>query len=121
MTLDYLGQRRQFGKLIGEFQALQHRAAHLHGEIEIARAAALKAAELIDSGDSRAELFAAVAKAKAAGAASLAVREGVQMHGGIGMTDEHDIGLYLKREAVLGELFGDLYYHRGRVAELSGY
>ena len=121
MTVDYLKQRKQFGKLIGEFQALQHRAAHLYGEIEIARAAALKAAELIDSGDDRAELAVAVAKAKAAHVASLAVREGVQMHGGIGMTDEHDIGLYLKREAVLGELFGDVYYHRNKVAELSGY
>ena len=121
MTVDYLKQRKQFGKLIGEFQALQHRAAHLYGEIEIARAAALKAAELIDAGDDRAELAVAVAKAKAADVASLSVREGVQMHGGIGMTDEHDIGLYLKREAVLGELFGDVYYHRNRVAELSGY
>ncbi len=121
MTLDYLKQRRQFGKLIGEFQALQHRAAHLFGEIEIARAAALKAAQLLDSGDERAELFVSVAKAKAADAASLAVREGVQMHGGIGMTDEHDIGLFMKREAVLGELFGDVFYHRERVAELSGY
>jgi len=121
MTVDYLKQRKQFGKLIGEFQALQHRAAHLYGEIEIARAAALKAAELIDSGDDRAELAVAVAKAKAADVASLAVREGVQMHGGIGMTDEHDIGLYIKREAVLGELFGDVYYHRNKVAELSGY
>ena len=121
MTVDYLKQRKQFGKLIGEFQALQHRAAHLYGEIEIARAAALKAAEFIDSGDDRAELAVAVAKAKAADVASLAVREGVQMHGGIGMTDEHDIGLYLKREAVLGELFGDVYYHRNKVAELSGY
>ena len=121
MTVDYLKQRRQFGKLIGEFQALQHRAAHLYGEIEIARAAALKAAELIDSGSEKVELMASVAKAKAAEVASLSVREGVQMHGGIGMTDEHDIGLYLKREAVLGELFGDVYYHRNRVAELSGY
>ena len=121
MTLDYLKQRKQFGKLIGEFQVLQHRAAHLYGEIEIGRAAVLKAAELIDSGDDRSELMIAVAKAKAAEVASLAVREGVQMHGGIGMTDEHDIGLYLKREAVLGELFGDVYYHRNRVAELSGY
>ena len=121
LTVDYLKQRKQFGKLIGEFQALQHRAAHLYGEIEIARAGALKAAELIDSGDDRAELAVAVAKAKAADVASLAVREGVQMHGGIGMTDEHDIGLYLKREAVLGELFGDVYYHRNKVAELSGY
>jgi alkylation response protein AidB-like acyl-CoA dehydrogenase len=121
MTFDYLRTRKQFGKAIGEFQALQHRAAHLYGEIEIARAAALKAAQLLDSGDSQAELFVSVAKAKAADVASLAVREGVQMHGGIGMTDEHDIGLYMKREAVLGELFGNLYYHRNRVAELSGY
>ena len=121
MTFDYLKQRKQFGKLIGEFQALQHRAAHLYGEIEIARAAAFKAAQLIDSGDDRAELHASVAKAKAADVASLAAREGVQMHGGIGMTDEHDIGLFMKRTAVLGELFGDVYYHRRRVAELSGY
>jgi alkylation response protein AidB-like acyl-CoA dehydrogenase len=121
MTLEYLKQRQQFGKAIGEFQALQHRAAHLYGEIEIARAAAYKAAALLDSGDERAELFVAVAKAKAADVANLAVREGVQMHGGIGMTDEHDIGLYMKREAVLGELFGDVYFHRNRVAELSGY
>jgi alkylation response protein AidB-like acyl-CoA dehydrogenase len=121
MTLDYLKQRKQFGKYIGEFQALQHRAAHLYSEIEIARAAAFKAAELLDSGDERAELYVSVAKAKAADVANLAVREGVQMHGGIGMTDEHDIGLFMKREAVLGELFGDVFYHRERVARLSGY
>jgi alkylation response protein AidB-like acyl-CoA dehydrogenase len=121
MTLDYLRQRKQFGKFIGEFQSLQHRAAHLYTEIEIARAAAFKAAQLLDSRDERAELYISVAKAKAADVASLAAREGVQMHGGIGMTDEHDIGLFMKREAVLGELFGDVYYHRNRVAELSGY
>ena len=121
MTLDYLRQRKQFGKLIGEFQALQHRAAHLYAGIEIARAAAFKAAQLLDSGDDGAELYVSVAKAKAADVANLAVREGVQMHGGIGMTDEHDIGLFMKREAVLSELFGDVYYHRNRVAELSGY
>jgi alkylation response protein AidB-like acyl-CoA dehydrogenase len=121
MTVDYLKQRKQFGKLIGEFQALQHRAAHLYGEIEIARAAALKAAELVDSGDAQADLFVAVAKAKAASVSKLAVQEGVQMHGGIGMTDEHDIGLYMKRDAVLGELFGNTHFHRNRVAELSGY
>ena len=121
MTLDYLRQRKQFGKHIGEFQALQHRAAHLYSEIEIARAAAFKAAQLIDSGDEGAELYVSVAKAKATGVAALAVREGVQMHGGIGMTDEHDIGLFMKREAVLGEMFGDVFYHRNRVAALSGY
>ena len=121
MTLDYLRQRKQFGKFIGEFQALQHRAAHLYSEIEIARAAVFQASRLLDSGDKRAELHVSVAKAKAADVASLAVREGVQMHGGIGMTDEHDIGLFMKRQAVLGELFGDVYYHRNQVAELSGY
>jgi len=121
LTLDYLKQRKQFGKFIGEFQALQHRAAHLYAEIEIARAAAFKAAQLLDSGDEPAELYVSVAKVKAADVASLAVREGVQMHGGIGMTDEHDIGLFMKREAVLGELFGDVYYHREQVARLSGY
>jgi alkylation response protein AidB-like acyl-CoA dehydrogenase len=121
MTLDHLRQRKQFGKLIGEFQALQHRAAHLYAEIEIARAAALKAAQLLDNTDDRAELYVSVAKAKAADVASHAVREGVQTHGGIGMTDEHDIGLFMKREAVLGQLFGGVYYHRERVAALSGY
>ena len=121
MTVDYLKQRKQFGKLIGEFQALQHRAAHLYGEIEIARAAALKAAQLLDAGDPRGELMTSVAKAKAARTAALAVQEGVQMHGGIGMTDEHDSGLFMKRAAVLEELFGDVYFHRERVAALSGY
>ena len=121
MTFEYLKQRKQFGKLIGEFQALQHRAAHLYGEIEIARAAAFKAAELLDAGDPRAELMVSVAKAKAGRSAALAVQEGVQMHGGIGMTDEHDIGLYMKREAVLSELFGSPRFHAARVAELSGY
>ena len=121
MTFDYLKQRKQFGKLIGEFQALQHRAAHLYGEIEIARAAAIKAAELLDAGDPRAELMVSVAKAKAGRSATLAVQEGVQMHGGIGMTDEHDIGLYMKRGAVLSELFGSPRFHANRVAELSGY
>ena len=72
MTLDYLRQRKQFGKLIGEYQALQHRAAHLYGEIEIARAAALKAAQLLDAGDARAELMVSVAKAKAARVSALA-------------------------------------------------
>ena len=121
MTLDYLRQRKQFGRLIGEYQALQHRAAHLYGEIEIARAAALKAAQLLDAGDPRAELMVAVAKAKAGRASALAVQEGVQMHGGIGMTDEHDIGLFMKREAVLGNLFGGATFHANEVARLSGY
>ncbi|MFM2302195.1 MAG: hypothetical protein RLZZ84_1931 [Pseudomonadota bacterium] len=121
MTTTYLKQRKQFGKLIGEFQALQHRAAHLYSEIEIARAAVIKAQQLLDAGSEKAELMVSVAKAKAGKAASLAVKEGVQMHGGIGMTDEYDIGLYMKRDRALSEFMGDAYYHAERVARLSGY
>ncbi len=121
ITVDYLKQRKQFGKVIGEFQALQHRAAHLYSEVEIARAATIKAQQLLDGGSERADLMASVAKAKVAKAAGLAVREGVQMHGGIGMTDEYDIGLYMKRDRALAEFLGDAYFHAGRVAELSGY
>jgi alkylation response protein AidB-like acyl-CoA dehydrogenase len=121
MTVEYLKQRKQFGKLIGEFQALQHRASHLYSEVEIARAATIKAQQLLDAGSRHADLFVSVAKAKVARAARLAVQEGVQMHGGIGMTDEYDIGLYMKRDRALAEFLGDTYYHAGRVAELSGY
>ena len=126
MTVDYLKQRKQFGKLIGEFQALQHRAAHLYSEVEIARAATIKAQQLLDANKGeelspKADLMASVAKAKVAKTAGLAVREGVQMHGGIGMTDEYDIGLYMKRDRALAEFMGDAYYHAGRVAQLSGY
>jgi alkylation response protein AidB-like acyl-CoA dehydrogenase len=121
MTTAYLKQRKQFGKLIGEFQALQHRAAHLYSEIEIARAATLKAQQLLDAGDERAELMVSVAKAKAGKAARFAVQEGVQMHGGIGMTDEYDIGLFMKRDRTLAEFLGDAYFHTERVAQLSGY
>ncbi|HEX8365834.1 MAG TPA: acyl-CoA dehydrogenase family protein [Allosphingosinicella sp.] len=121
MTVDYLRQRKQFGRLIGEFQALQHRAAHLYSEIEIARSAALKAQQLLDEGSAEAELMVSVAKAKAGRVSTLAVQEGVQMHGGIGMTDEYDIGLYMKRDRVLNELFGDANYHADKVARMKGY
>ncbi len=121
MTFAYLKQRKQFGKLIGEFQALQHRAAHLYGEMEGARSIVLKAQHLLDDGDPRAELFVAAAKAKAGLACNLSVREGVQMHGGIGMTDEYDIGFYMKRDRALAEFFGDTYFHADRVARMNGY
>ncbi len=121
MTVDYLKQRKQFGKLIGEFQALQHRAAHLYGEMEVARATVLKAQQLLDAGDPRAEIAVAVAKAKTGKAVRLSVQEGVQMHGGIGMTDEYDIGLYMKRDRALEEFFGDARFHAERVARMSGY
>ena len=121
LTLDYLKQRKQFGKPIGEFQVLQHRAAHLYSELEIARAAALKAQQLLDEGSDEAEAMVSVAKAKAGCVSTLAVQEGVQMHGGIGMTDEYDIGLYMKRDRVLNELFGDPNYHADKVARMKGY
>lgn len=121
LTFDYLKQRKQFGRVIGEFQALQHRAAHLYGEMEMARSAVLKAQNFLDDEDPRAELYASVAKAKAGLACNLSVREGVQMHGGIGMTDEYDIGLYMKRDRALGEYMGDIYFHADRVAKLNGY
>lgn len=121
MTIDYIKQRKQFGKLIGEFQALQHRASHLYSEVEIARAVTIKAQQLLDEDAPSADLMTSVAKAKVAKAAGLAVKEGVQMHGGIGMTDEYDIGLYMKRDRALQEFLGDAYFHANRVAELSGY
>jgi alkylation response protein AidB-like acyl-CoA dehydrogenase len=121
MTFDYLKQRKQFGQLIGEFQALQHRAAHLYGEMESARSIVYKAQQLLDDGDPRAEMMVAAAKAKAGNACNLSVREGVQMHGGIGMTDEYDIGLYMKRDRLLSEMFGDARFHADRVARMNGY
>ena len=121
MTVDYLKHRKQFGRLIGEFQVLQHRAAHLYSELEIARAATLKAQQLLDENSAEAEAMVSVAKAKAGRVSTLAVQEGVQMHGGIGMTDEYDIGLYMKRDRVLNELFGDPRYHADRLARLKGY
>ncbi len=121
MTFDYLKQRKQFDTLIGSFQALQHRAAHLYGEMESARSIVLKAQNMLDDGDPRADQFVAAAKAKAGLACNLAVREGVQMHGGIGMTDEYDIGLYMKRDRSLNEFFGDAYFHADRVARMNGY
>jgi alkylation response protein AidB-like acyl-CoA dehydrogenase len=121
MTVDYLKQRKQFGRLIGEFQSLQHRAAHLYSELEIARTATLKAQQLLDEGSEEAEAMVSVAKAKAGWASTLAVQEGVQMHGGIGMTDEYDIGLYMKRDRALNELFGDPNYHADKLARMKGY
>jgi alkylation response protein AidB-like acyl-CoA dehydrogenase len=121
MTVGYLRERKQFGVAIGSFQALQHRAAHLYAELEVARAATLKAQQLLDANDEGAERAVMVAKAMAGLAAQLAVQEGVQMHGGIGMTDEYDIGLYMKRHRVLAEMFGDADFHADRLARLAGY
>jgi alkylation response protein AidB-like acyl-CoA dehydrogenase len=121
MTVGYLKERKQFGVPIGSFQALQHRAAHLYSELEVARAAVLKAQQLLDAGDGKADEAVSVAKAMAGLASTLAVQEGVQMHGGIGMTDEYDIGFYMKRGRVLAEMFGDANFHADQLARANGY
>ncbi|BCA58522.1 acyl-CoA dehydrogenase family protein [Sphingomonas sp. HMP6] len=121
MTVGYLKQRKQFGTTIGSFQALQHRAAHLYSEMEVARAAVIKAQQLLDAGSDAADTAVSVAKAMTAMATTLSVQEGVQMHGGIGMTDEYDIGFYMKRARVLAEVFGDANFHADRVARAAGY
>ncbi|WEK43465.1 MAG: acyl-CoA/acyl-ACP dehydrogenase [Candidatus Sphingomonas colombiensis] len=121
MTVTYLRERKQFGTLIGSFQALQHRAAHLYSEMEVARAAVLKAQQLLDAGDAKADTAVSVAKAMTGIATMLSVQEGVQMHGGIGMTDEYDIGFYMKRQRVLAELFGDANFHADLLARTAGY
>jgi alkylation response protein AidB-like acyl-CoA dehydrogenase len=121
MTVDYLKQRKQFGVLIGTFQALQHRAAHLYSEMEVARAATLRAQQMLDSGSDRADEAVSVAKAQAGLATMLSVQEGVQMFGGIGMTDEFDIGFYMKRQRVLAEMFGDANFHADKIARSAGY
>ena len=121
MTIDYLKQRKQFGRIIGSYQALQHRAAHLYSEMEVARAATLKAQQSLDARGEDADRDASVAKAMAGMASSLAVREAVQMHGGIGMTDEYDVGFFMKRQRVLAELFGDADFHADRLARMEGY
>jgi len=120
-TVGYLKERKQFGKLIGEFQALQHRAAHLYVEIELTRATVLKALQLFDAGAPEAGAAVAVAKAKAGTVGTLAVQEAVQMHGGMGMTDQFDIGLFMKRMRVCQELLGDANFHADQLARLKSY
>ncbi len=120
-TVAYLKERKQFGKLIGEFQALQHRAAQLYIEIEITRAAVLKALQALDSDPADAAALVAVAKARAGATATRAVQEGVQMHGGMGMTDQFDIGFFMKRARVCEELLGDANYHADQLARMRNY
>ncbi len=120
-TVTYLKERKQFGKLIGEFQALQHRAAQLYIDIEITRAAVLKALQTLDGDFANAGAAVAVAKARAGTTATLAVQEGVQMHGGMGMTDQFDIGFFMKRARVCQELFGDANFHADQLARLKSY
>ena len=120
-TRVYLRDRRQFGVAIGTFQALKHRAARLFVELELARSATMAAARALDEERPDAALLVSVAKARLSDAYCLVANEAVQMHGGIGMTDEHDIGFYMKRARAAELTFGDAAYHRDRFAKLSGY
>lgn len=120
-TLTYLREREQFGVKIGTFQALQHRAAQLFSEIELVRSVVLRTLQALDVQEPTASSLVCLAKAKASDVARIATNEAVQMHGGIGMTDEFDIGFFMKRARAAAETFGDQYYHTDRFAQLSGY
>jgi alkylation response protein AidB-like acyl-CoA dehydrogenase len=121
ITLDYLKTRTQFGQLIGTFQALQHRAAKMYTELELTRSCVEAALTAIDRNANDIPQLASLAKAKASETLHLVSSEMVQMHGGIGMTDAHDSGLYLKRARVAEALYGGASFHRDRYATLAGY
>ena len=121
MTLDYLKIRVQFGQPIGAFQALQHRAAKMFSELELARSCVEAALSAIDNEASNTRELVSLAKAKVGATAQLVTNEAVQMHGGIGMTDEHEIGFFMKRARVARATFGDTAFCRDRYAALLGY
>ena len=120
-TLTYLKERKQFGRIIGEFQALQHRASELFCDIEMTRAIVIRALQAVDEDPVKARDLVSAAKARACTTANRAVQEGVQMHGGMGMTDQFDIGLFMKRARVVQELLGDAHFHADRHATLNAY
>ena len=120
-TIEYLKSRSQFGVLIGTFQALKHRAAEMFIEIELSRSTVMAAARALDDGSDDAKLQVSNAKARCSDALILVTNEALQMHGGIGMTDEHDIGLFMKRARALEFAFGDAAFHRQRFARLRGF
>ncbi|HEU4727932.1 MAG TPA: acyl-CoA dehydrogenase family protein [Kofleriaceae bacterium] len=120
-TLGYLRERRQFGVPIGSFQALKHRVARLYIELELSRSAVMAAARALDAGSPEAAQLVSLAKARLSDAYCLATNEAIQLHGGIGMTDEHDIGFFIKRARASEMTFGDAAFHRDRFAALGGY
>jgi alkylation response protein AidB-like acyl-CoA dehydrogenase len=121
ITLEYLKTRVQFGQVIGSFQALQHRAAKMFTDLELARSCVEGALQAIDKDANDVAQLASLAKAKVGDLVHLVSNEMVQMHGGIGMTDAHDAGLYLKRARAQEATFGGSSYHRDRYATLLGY
>lgn len=121
MTLEYMQTRKQFGQLIGSFQSLQHRAAKMFTELELTRSCVAAALSGVDETRDDVATLASLAKARASDLIHLVSNETVQFHGGIGMTDEHDSGLYMKRARVQEALLGGAAYHRDRYAKLNGY
>jgi alkylation response protein AidB-like acyl-CoA dehydrogenase len=120
-TLAYLKERTQFGVAIGTFQALKHRAARMFVEIQLARSAVMAAARAMDQNLPYGPALVSTAKARCSDAHVHVANEAVQMHGGIGMTDEHDIGLFMKHARSTEMAFGDAAFHRNRFATLGGY
>jgi alkylation response protein AidB-like acyl-CoA dehydrogenase len=120
-TVSYLKERKQFGKIIGSFQALQHRASHLYAEIELAKSIVMKSLQMLDTAPGMATMMVSAAKAKLGQVAQLSAQEAVQMHGGIGMTDEFDIGFFIKRIRVAESLYGDSNFHTERYARIRGF
>jgi len=120
-TLEYLKERKQFGAVIGSFQALQHRAAVMFAEIELTKSSVMGALNAVDENSNDRSRFASLAKFKAGETLHLVSSEAVQMHGGVGVTDEFDIGFFLKRSRVAEQIFGSSDYHLDRYATLSEY
>ena len=121
ITLEYLKERKQFGAVIGSFQALQHRAAVMFAEIELTKSSVMGALNAVDENSNDRSRFASLAKFKAGEILHLVSSEAVQMHGGVGVTDEFDIGFFLKRSRVAEQIFGSSDYHLDRYATLSEY
>tara|TARA_R110002110_G_scaffold91264_2_gene237504 strand:+ start:122989 stop:124131 length:1143 start_codon:yes stop_codon:yes gene_type:complete len=120
-TVAYLKEREQFGVPIGSFQALQHRAAHMQAELELARSVILQSLSAVDETPDQLPILASLAKARLNELVKLVTNEAVQMHGGIGVTDELEIGFFLKRARVAMQIFGDTGFHKDRYAALCGY
>ena len=120
-TLDYLKQRKQFGVLIGSFQALQHRAAEMFWELELTKSSVMAAMKAADEGSNGLQRLSSLSKAMAGETLHLVSNEAVQMHGGIGVTDEYDIGFFLKRARVAEQIFGSAKFHTERYANISGF
>jgi len=120
-TVAYMKVRTQFGVPIGSLQALKHRAAQLYCEIELTRSLVLDALRAVDEARPELPMLASAVKARASDTFVLVSNEAIQLHGGIGVTDECDVGLFLKRARVAEMTFGGGEFHRDRFARLQGY